>query len=415
MKNSNIIILYQILITALVLSILMMIQHYVMALQSSSISFGKGYASHTLVGSPNNVTSFKKVFKQVNNSVVQITYNTTTNNVAAPLTENVSLGSGFVYDKQGHIITSNRAIGNARIIDVTFVNGNRYRAKVIGTDTYNDIAVLQIQNISQQQGLLLKPLIIGNSSKMQAGDPVIAIGNPFGLRDSMLTGIVESQIESVLPDAIVGFSILNVIQTDIPTNPGIAGGPLLNLQGKVVGMNSGTNLVGAFLPDAIVGFSILNVIQTDIPTNSPTGINQFTGLGFSIPSNTITKVVPSLIEKGTYLHPSLGLKAITLTSDLAKTINNSSNILPSKIRGIYVDTITKNGPADKVGIHGSNIDQYSIKHGGDIITAIDGHDVTDVGDLISYIDAHKSAGDSVILSIYRYGHTLSLKMALTPK
>jgi S1-C subfamily serine protease len=166
-----------------------------------------------------------------------------------------------------------------------------------------------------------------------------------------------------------------------------------------------------------LGLSIPKVIQTDIPINPLVNTLGYSGSGFAIPSSTITRIVPTLIEKGSYVHPYLGLSGVTLTSDLAQTINgsgNNNNSQLANLNGIYVNTIAKNGPADKAGIHGSTTDQYSIKHGGDIILAIDGHNVTKTDELISYIDVHKSVGNSVILTVYRDGHTLNLKTTLTP-
>ena len=275
-----------------------------------------------------------------------------------------ALGSGFVYDNQGHLITNGHVVGDAKIVDVTFVDGSRYTAKVVGTDIYSDIAVLQIsQNTTQQQQLLstLKPIVIGNSSSLEVGDQVIAIGNPFGLSDTMTTGIV-SGVGRLLPGA--GFSIPNAIQTDAPINPGNSGGPLLNMQGQVVGMNA----------------AILS------------GTGTFSGIGFAIPTNTITKIVPSLIEKGSYTHPYLGLSGATLTSDLAQNLTGIPSAV-ANLKGVYIDTITKNGPADKAGVHGSTTDQYAKKHPGDIIIGVDGHSITKIDDMISYIDQHKSAGD----------------------
>jgi S1-C subfamily serine protease len=334
----------------------------------------------TLVGSAAaaSPSPLNTIFKQVENSVVQITSKIPTpSNPQNPQAPNATaLGSGFVYDKIGRIITNNHVVGDAKIVDVTFVDGNRYTAKVIGSDIYSDIAVLQIiENITQP----LNPLVIGNSSKLVAGDPVIAIGNPFGLSDTMTTGIV-SQIGRLLPASGAGFSIPDVIQTDAPINPGNSGGPLLNMQGQVVGINT--------------------AITSDTGT--------FSGIAFAIPSSTITRIVPTLIEKGNYTHPYIGLTGATLTSDLAQTINN----LAANFKGIVVDSIVKDGPADKAGIHGSTTDQYSKKHGGDIITAIDGHTVTKIDDLISYIEEHKSVGNSMTFTVYRNGHTVDLKTTL---
>jgi S1-C subfamily serine protease len=417
MKNSQVI-LYAMAFAFLIVDWSLMVQPTAMAIQQPSIYSDNGSSLST------SATSLNIIFKNVKNSVVQITYKApTSSNVSDALinNNNITLGSGFVYDNHGHIITNNHVLGDAKIVDVTFVNGNRYKAHVIGTDNYSDIAVLQIQNPTQgqQQKLLLKPLIIGNSSKLEVGDPVIAIGNPFGL-DNTLTASIVNAIGRGLPAAgeTGGFSIPELIQTGIPINPGDSGGPLLNIQGQVVGINIANNLIGSFSPDPILGLSIPKVIQTDLPINPLVNTLGYSGSGFAIPSSTITRIVPSLIEKGSYVHPYLGLSGVTLTSDLAQTINGSNNNNNSQLanfKGIYVNTIAKNGPADKAGIHGSTTDQYSIKHGGDIILSIDGHNVTKTDELISYIEVHKSVGNSVILTVYRDGHTLNLKTTLTPR
>src|SRR6188472_77172 len=324
------------------------------------------------------------IFKQVENSVVQITSKVPipSNNPQNPQAPNATaLGSGFVYDKLGRIITNNHVVGDAKIVDVTFVDGNRYTAKVVGSDIYSDIAVLQVvENITQQP---LNPLVIGNSSKLEVGDPVIAIGNPFGLSGTITTGIV-SGIGRLLPAAAgLGFSIPNAIQTDAPINPGSSGGPLLNMQGQVVGINT-----------AGISSSI-----------------GFSGVAFAIPSSTIMRIVPTLIEKGNYTHSYIGLSGATLTSDLAQTIVG----LPANFKGIVVDSIVKDGPADKAGIHGSTTDQYSKKHGGDVITAIDGHPVTKIDDLISYLEEHKSVANSITFTVYRNGQSLDLKTTLVAR
>jgi S1-C subfamily serine protease len=328
--------------------------------------------------------SLNTIFKEVENSVVQVTSKIPVNNTMNSQTRNATaLGSGFLYDKQGHIITNAHVVGEAKIVDVTFVDGSRYTAKVVGTDIYSDLAAVQIIDNATQR---LKPLVIGNSSKLEVGDPVIAIGNPFGLSDTMTIGIV-SQGGRLLPSSAgLGFSIPGAIQTDAQINPGNSGGPLLNIQGQVIGINTAA-----------------------ISASTQGG---FSGVGLAIPSTTVLRIVPTLIEKGYYAHPYVGLTLITLTSDLAQTINGS---LPTNFKGVYVDLIKKDGPADKAGIHGSIIDQYSMKHGGDIIIAVDGHTVTRSEDLISYIDDHKSVGDSVIFTVHRNGHALNLKTTLSTR
>src|SRR5215831_1216887 len=343
-------------------------------------------SSQSANSSASNPLPLKTIFKQVENSVVQITTKTPTASVANPSNQSSSnvttLGSGFVYDKQGHIVTNGHVVGDAKIVDVTFPDGDRYTAKVIANDISSDIAVLRIlQNTSQLQRQplsSLKPLVLGNSSNAEVGDSVIAIGNPFGLSDTMTTGIV-SGIGRLLPSVGGGFSIPNAIQTDAPVNPGNSGGPLLDTQGKMIGMNT----------------AILS------------GASTFSGIGFAIPSNTITKIVSALIEKGYYPHAYLGLTLGTLTSDLAQDAG-----IPTNLKGVYVNTITKNGPADKVGIHGSTIDQYSKKHLGDIIIAVDGQNITKSDDVINYIGQHKIAGNDLTLTLYRNGHAVDFKVVL---
>jgi S1-C subfamily serine protease len=343
---------------------------------------------HSVIAQPTSTASASPtpntIFKEVENSVVQITSKVPpipSNNPQNPQAPNATaLGSGFVYDKLGRIITNNHVVGNAKIVDVTFVDGNRYTAKVVGSDIYSDIAVLQvIENITQQP---LNPLVIGNSSKLEVGDPVIAIGHPFGLDNTMTAGII-GQTRYLLSIPELGVFTPDVIQTDAAINPGNSGGPLLDMQGQVIGINIGR-----------IG-----------PVGSP---GPYPGLTVAVPFSTITRIVPTLIEKGIYVHPYIGLSGATLTSDLAETING----LPRNFKGILVNSIVKDGPADKAGVQASTIDKYSNTHGGDVITAIDGHAVVRIEDLISYIEEHKFVGNSMILTIYRNGQMLDLKATL---
>ncbi|MGH9975480.1 MAG: S1C family serine protease, partial [Nitrososphaeraceae archaeon] len=285
--------------------------------------------------SPITITSgniLNNIFKQTQDSVVQITRTVPqTAVVMDPPQENRSaLGSGFLLDKQGHIITNNHVVGDSKIVDVTFTNGDRLRANVTAVDPYIDIAVLKIsenQNNTLDQ-VLLSPLPLGNSSSLTVGDQVIAIGNPYGLAGTMTTGIV-SQVGRLVPAPGVPYSVPDVIQTDAAINPGNSGGPLLNMKGEVVGVN----------------FAALSQ-----------------GLGFAIPMNLIQDVVPRLIEKGNYTHPYLGFTGTTLTSDLAADMAN----ITGDVKGVVVNTLVKGGPADSAGLNGTTKDQYGRKHGRDI-------------------------------------------------
>jgi S1-C subfamily serine protease len=285
-----------------------------------------------------------------------------------------SLGSGFVYDNNGHIVTNYHVIANASIVDVTFIDGNRYTANVTGIDPSNDLAVLKIiENFTA--GVPPPPLVLGNSSQLKAGDQVVAIGNPFGLEGSMTTGIV-SQTGRLLPEQQQGgYSIPDTVQTDASINPGNSGGPLLNMDAEVIGVNTAGIFPG--------------------------------GIGFAISSNSVSRIVPILIEKGNYTHPWLGLSAGTLTSDIAKREGLDRNI-----KGIIVDSIVKNGPADKAGINGSTTNQYGERIGGDIITAVDGNPIIRMEDLISYLEIQKSPGENMTLTVLKDGKTIDKQITI---
>lgn len=345
----------------------------VMALENQKISNTSIFDLQTKI--------LNSIFNQVKNSVVQITSKVpvslsspSTSPSPSPDPSNpgnqqnaTALGSGFVYDNKGHVITNYHVVSNSKIVDVTFIDGNRYTASVIGKDPSRDLAVLKIiENLTKP----LVPLTIVNSSNLSVGEQVIAIGNPYGLDNTMTTGII-SQTGRLLSESS-SFSIPDVIQTDAPINPGNSGGPLLNIRGQVIGVNTA-------------------------------GISN--GVGFAISSNTILKEAPVLIEKGNITHPQLGLLAGTLTSDLTSQFKNVSKTF----RGVYVVSIVKNGTADKAGLRGITVDYYGQKHGGDIITAINKQNVTKIDQLVVYIDQHVKFGDTITLTVYRDGHYVDLK------
>ena len=259
---------------------------------------------------------------------------------------------------------------------MTFVDGNTYRAKVIGKVPSNDIAVLQIADNFSPENLV--PLPIVNSSSLQVGQQVIAIGNPFGLSDTMTTGIV-SQMGRLLPNPDSGFSTPGAIQTDAPINPGNSGGPLLNMQGQVIGINTAIN--------------------------SATG--QFSGIGFAVPSNMIIKEVSTIIQTGTYNHPWLGIAGGAITPDIAQNAGLQLNY-----KGVIVSSVQSGSPAEKAGLQGMTQNDFSNTQTGDIITKIDGHSLRSIDDLINYIDMHKSIGDNVVLTVNRHGQLKDLNLEL---
>lgn len=286
------------------------------------------------------------------------------------------VGSGFVFDKQGHIITNAHVVKNAKKVVVTFLDGRSYNADIVGFDEYTDIGVVKVN-----AGLsLLQPLPLGDSSNLKVGEPIAAIGNPFGLSGSMTSGIV-SQLGRLLPSG-AGYSIPDVIQTDAAINPGNSGGPLLNMRGEIIGINT--------------------AIQ------STTG--EFTGVGFAVPSQTLAKIVPNLIENGKYQHPWIGIAGRDIDPDLAKVLNLNDAV------GFLVITVVDNSPAVKAGIHGSNetveVDGVKYPTGGDIILSVDGKQVRKIDDILIHLQRAKSIGDEMILEVLRDGRTTNITIIL---
>ena len=286
------------------------------------------------------------------------------------------VGSGFVFDKQGHIITNSHVVKNVKKVVVTFLDGRSYNAEIVGFDEFTDIGVIKVNaDLS-----LLQPLRLGDSANLKVGEPIAAIGNPFGLSGSMTSGIV-SQLGRLLPSG-AGYSIPDVIQTDAAINPGNSGGPLLNMRGEIVGINT--------------------AIQ------STTG--EFTGVGFAVPSQTLAKIVPSLIENGKYQHPWIGIAGRDIDPDLAKVLNLNDAV------GFLVITVVENSPAAKAGIHGSNetvqVEGVNYPIGGDIILSVDGKQVRKIDDILIHLQRAKSVGDEMNLEVLREGRTTNITIVL---
>ena len=290
-----------------------------------------------------------------------------------------ALGSGFIYDMEGRIITNSHVVGDSESVDVMLINGSRYDAKVIGKDVFSDIAVLEPVNFSGP----FQPLQIGNSSKLEVGDQVIAIGNPYGLAGSMTSGIV-SQLGRLMTAQGTSYAIPGMIQIDALINPGNSGGPLIDLDSRVVGMNTAGIL-------------------------SENG--GFSGIGLAIPSNAITRIVPSIIEKGLFSHPWMGIAGVTLTTELTNLFQN----LSGNFQGVFIESLVKNSPADRAGLKGTLTDQYGQKHGGDIITGVDGKKIIFIDDLVSYVEDNKKPGDQITITVHRNSSDLDLKMTLGEK
>jgi S1-C subfamily serine protease len=289
-------------------------------------------------------------------------------------------GSGFVIDTAGHILTNNHVVSRAQSIQVKLGSSNTtYTAKVEGTDPATDLALLKIDAPSSD----LHPLTLGDSANAQVGDPVVAIGNPFGLDQTATTGIVSALQRQI--QAPNGFSISNVIQTDASINPGNSGGPLINAAGQVIGITS------------------------QIETGGGSGS---VGIGFAIPSDTAREVVTQLEQNGMVKHAFLGISGTTITPSVADALN-----LPVK-SGVLVEEAVKGGPAEKAGIRGGNtaatIAGSNLSLGGDIITAIGGHKVSSMDQIVNIVNRAKP-GDTLDITFRRGGSTKTVTVTLSDR
>ncbi len=316
--------------------------------------------------------SLADLFAKSDDGVVQVVVRKTGDNAT-----DRSIGSGIVYDSFGNIITNNHVVENYQKIRVIFHDGKSYDARVVGTDPFADLAVIKVDSAFQE----LHPLQLGDSSKLRIGDQVVAIGSPFGLTGSMTSGII-SQVGRLLNPPNISFSIPNVIQTDTAINPGNSGGPLLDMNGDVIGINT--------------------AIQSD------TG--EFSGIGFSIPSNTMKKIVPVLIRDGHYKHPWLGVSGVSVDPDFAGLVGLGVK------RGFLIQNVVPDSPASKAGLQGyketKTIDGIQYKIGGDIIVGIDSIEVNKLEDMLNYLQDSKSVGDRINLKIIRDGKPTTSDLVL---
>ncbi len=345
--------------------------------------------------------TFEQIYAQVNPSVVnievveqasaqpQVGGNGNGNNLPfghPQVGPQQALGSGFVWDKQGDIVTNNHVVDGASSISVTFSDGTTADAKVVGTDPFADLAVIKV-DVSAD---LLQPVQIADSNQVKVGQIAIAIGNPFGFSGSMSEGIVSGLSRSIPADSSGNtsasggtYSIPDIIQTDAAINPGNSGGVLLNDQGQVIGVTA--------------------AIESSAQSSS--------GVGFVIPSAIVQQVVPSLIKTGKYDHPWLGLSGMTLTPDVAKAMN-----LNASQRGVLVITVVDNGPSAKAGLKPSNtqatVSGAQVNVGGDVITAINGQAVKRFEDLTSYLLSQTQPGQTVTLTVLRGGQEQTVKVTL---
>lgn len=326
---------------------------------------------------------FTDVFNEVGPSVVAISVVARQPNSGMFGEDNqiIAGGSGFVIDMDGHIVTNNHVVEGATSIEVDFMDGTLARAEVVGLDPDSDLAVIKVDVPADR----LHPIEWGNSDALVVGEPVLAIGSPFGQRWTLTSGIISAIDRTI--QGLTTFSIGGVIQTDASINPGNSGGPLIDLEGRVIGVNS-----------QIVSAS---------GTNS--------GVGFAIPSNLTQRVSQNLIDNGFMNYSYLGISGGDVTLTIIEALD-----LPMDTRGVVVQDVAPGGPGARAGLQNpggfEEVNGQNVPTTLDIITAIDGEPVTGIGDLISYLAKNTEPGDDITLSVLRDGtEQIELTAQLTPR
>jgi S1-C subfamily serine protease len=316
----------------------------------------------------NNIAVYRKNIA----AVVNITSRAMTFDFFYGLVPEEGQGSGFVIDKDGHILTNYHVIANARTVEVTLHNRKKYKAAIVGTDRSHDLAIVQIKAPD------LEPMVLGDSTNLQVGQKVYAIGNPFGLAGTLTRGIVSSIRQVQEPDGMV---IDEAIQTDAAINPGNSGGPLLNWHGEVIGIN------------------------TMIASN----VGQSAGIGFAIPINTAKAVLNDLVTIGRVRRPALGVRTIPIDPGLASEMGLASDY------GLLIVQAVQGGAADHAGLRGGSERAYlgniPIMIGGDLIVAVDGVKIQTQRDLAQIMNNHR-AGDTVKVAIFRGKKQMDVSVVL---
>jgi S1-C subfamily serine protease len=320
--------------------------------------------------------SIPAIYSSNYKGVVEITTTGATSTPFGGEQQQQAQGSGWVYDTEGHIVTNQHVVANATSIAVQFWNGATYSAKLVGSDRSTDLAVIKVNAPSS----VLQPLKIGDSNALAVGDGVVAIGSPFGLQETLTSGIVSALHRAM--QAPNGFTITNSIQTDAAINHGNSGGPLLDADGKVVGVNS--------------------QIQSDSGGND--------GVGFAVPSSTVATIVPQLIGSGKAEHAYLGVQLEAIPDNIAKQLGMAS--------GVEITNVRAGTPADAAGLRAGKgqktIDGESYPTGGDVVFEFDGQTVTTAEQLQNLVDA-KQPGDKVKLMYVRGGDRLTVTVELASR
>jgi len=356
------------------------LQEQVLVLQSqvSALKSGKNSNASNNVYLTGENASLAQLYAQIKDSVVIVRGLMLTYDMFHRSYYSQVQGSGFVYGYEGEmvIITNYHVIEDVINITVTFINGNGYPATVLGSDPYADLAVLSASAPESEYS----PLEMVSSSTLNVGDPLIAIGNPYGLAGSMTTGIVSALGRTITEDLSGGYPIANVIQTSTPINSGNSGGPLINYQGQVVG------------------------ITTAIVSDSQ-------GLGFAIPSSTVLKEIGSLISNGSYdQHSTIGASGTDMTYEIAQKISSDETY------GWLIAQVTDGGPADQAGLKGGTqqvvVNGQNVVIGGDVIIEIDGTRIKDMDDMSSFLEANTLPNQIIEVTVVRSGQVLTLSLTL---
>jgi S1-C subfamily serine protease len=316
-----------------------------------------------------------RIYRQSSPGVVNITSTVMEWNFYQGLVPREGAGSGVIVDARGYILTNNHVIKDARRLEVTLSDGNKLNGKLVGTDPYNDLAIVRIEAPPDR----LHALPLGSSKDLEVGQKVIAIGNPFGLQQTLTTGIISSLGRSIPDEG--GNLMEDLIQTDAAINPGNSGGPLLDSEGKIIGINT-----------AIF---------------SPTGGS--IGIGFAIPIDTAKRIIPEIIEKGYVSYPWLGVRMFPLVPGLAQELRLKVE------RGVMIVTVDRDGPAEKAGLRGGNrmirVGNASLPVGGDVVVAFEGKAVNTPQDLVRLLHKHYP-GDRVTVRILREGKFMEFPVIL---
>ncbi|MEI6289793.1 MAG: trypsin-like peptidase domain-containing protein [Chloroflexota bacterium] len=300
-----------------------------------------------------------------------------------------SLGTGIVFDSEGHIVTNEHVIDGQQSIEVDFSSGYKASASLVGFDKDSDLAVIKVDAPSTE----IHPLSLGDSKKLNVGQSVVAIGNPFGLNGSMTLGIISAlgrtQDSNRQLSGGGSFSVADMIQTDAAINPGNSGGPLFNLSGEIIGINRS--------------------IRTDASNSTGEPVNS--GIGFAIPVNLVKRVVPALISNGTFEYPYMGISALQSEAMSLKVINELGL---KSMTGVYITGVASGGPAEKAGMIGASTPSkiQGLQSGGDLVIAIDGNPVKIYDDLIGYLVDNKSPGDTIVLTVLRGEQKVDLTLTL---